>query len=47
MLDTIKRPEHQPIRPSAFQVNEAVGKQFRLEAGRRFLEDPWPLGGAR
>jgi len=47
MLDTIKRPEHQPIRPTGFEINGAFGKQVRLEPGVAFSKTPgrWEVPG--
>ena len=47
MLDTIKRPEHQHIPPTGFELNGAFGKQVRLEPGITFSKTPgyWEVPG--
>jgi hypothetical protein len=47
MLDTIKRPEHQPIQPTGFEINGAFGKQVRLEPGFIYSKTPgyWEVPG--
>jgi len=45
--DTIKRPEHQPIAPTGFEINGAFGKQVRLEPGVSYSKTPgyWEVPG--
>lgn len=47
MLDTIKRPEHQPIPPTPFELDGAFGKQVRLEPGITYSKTPgyWEVPG--
>jgi crotonobetainyl-CoA:carnitine CoA-transferase CaiB-like acyl-CoA transferase len=47
MLETIKRPEHQPIAPTGFEINGAFGKQVRLEPGITYSKTPgyWEVPG--
>jgi len=47
MLDTIRRPEHQPIRPTGFEINGAFANQVRLEPGITYSKTPgyWQVPG--
>jgi hypothetical protein len=46
-VDTVKRPEHQPIPPTRFELNGSFGKQVRLEPGITYSKTPgyWEVPG--